>query len=294
VNPLHIEHLTKAYGSYVAVDDVSISLKAGTVYGLLGRNGAGKTTAIACILGLVRANAGDVRWFGQPLHPSLFERIAYVPEINCLDGWMTPVQHAEFRASAFKRFDRAFMKQMIGRFEINPSRPIRKMSKGQRQAVALALAFAQRADLMILDEPGSGLDPVMQRRLLDTIVSASADGVTTLFSSHHIGHVEQAAERIGIIDKAKLALEADIEELRERRSTIEAYFETVPDLTNLRSIISSPIQTDGGLVRVYANGDAVRVEEALRALRPITVARRPVSLEDVFLTTVGEAKEYSS
>lgn len=294
MNPLEISHLTKDYGKYRAVDDLSLAIKPGTVYGLLGRNGAGKTSTIACTLGLIRKSAGEVRIFGEPLRPTTFERLAYVPEINCIDGWMTPRQHAQFRGLSFGRFDHQLMNELMERFEVNPTRPVRKMSKGQRQAVALALAFAQRPDFMILDEPSSGLDPVLQRRLLDTIVSSAADGVTILFSSHHIGHVEQAAERVGIIDKAKLALEADMEELRERRSTVEAYFETVPDLTRLRETLKSPIQTDGGLVRIYANGDANTAEEALRALSPVTVARRPVSLEQIFLNTIGETKEYAS
>lgn len=293
MNPLEIKHLTKNYGTHRAVDDLSITIPQGTVYGLLGRNGAGKTTTIACTLGLIRKTAGEIHIFGAPLAPATFERVAYVPEINCLDAWMTPAQHATFRKRLFARFDGTLMNALIERFEIDPTRALRKMSKGQRQAVALALAFAQRADLLVLDEPASGLDPVLQRRLLDVIVSSAADGETILFSSHHIGHVEQAAERIGIIDKSRLALEADMDDLRARRSTVEGYFETVPDLTQLRETVKSPVKAEGGLVRIYANGDANAAEEALRALNPITVARRPVSLEQIFLNIVGE-KEYAS
>jgi ABC-2 type transport system ATP-binding protein len=271
--PLRIAHLTKRYGDRLAVDDISLDVERGTVFGLLGRNGAGKSSTIGCVLGLISKTSGAITFFGDPLQPRTFDRLAYVPEVNALDGWMTTRQHIEFRRRCFSRFDSALMNQLVERFEIEPGRTLRKLSRGQRQAVALALAFAQRPELMILDEPASGLDPVMQRRLLDTIVSAAADGVAVLFSSHQIGHVEQAAERIGIIDQGRLALEADVDDLRAKRFLLEAVFD------------------DGRLEQRYANGDVANVEAQLRALSPITVSRRAMTLEQIFFSTIGETKE---
>ena len=274
MTPLRIQHFTKRYGDRNAVDDLTLSIGQGTVFGLLGRNGAGKSTTIACALGLVRKTSGDILFFDEPLKPSTFERVAYVPEINCLDTWMTPLQHLEFRRRSFSRFDASLMHQLMERFEIDPKRALRRRSKGQRQAVALALAFAQRPDLMILDEPASGLDPVLQRRLLDAIVSAAADGVTIVFSSHTIGHVEQAAERIGILEGGRLALEADVDDLRASRFLVEAVF------------------PDGRLEQHYCNGDVAEVEAQLHSQSPTTVSRRPMSLEQVFFTTIGMTSEY--
>jgi ABC-2 type transport system ATP-binding protein len=271
--PLRIANLTKRYSGHLAVDDLSLEVKRGTVFGLLGRNGAGKSTTIACVLGLISKTSGEIALFGEPLQPRTFDRIAYVPEINSLDGWMTTRQHVEFRRRCFSRFDRTLMSELTERFEIDSRQTLRKLSKGRRQAVALALAFAQRPELMILDEPASGLDPVMQRRLLDAIVSTAADGVTVLFSSHQIGHVEQAAERIGILDRGRLALEADVDDLRAKRFLVEAVFD------------------DGHLEQRFANGDAFAVEEQLRALAPVTVSRRAMTLEQIFFTTIGERKE---
>jgi len=273
--PLRIAHLTKRYGDRLAVDDLSLVIKQGTVFGLLGRNGAGKSSTIACVLGLISKTSGEIKLFGEPLRPQGLNRIAYVPENNCLDGWMTTRQHAEFRRRCFSRFDRTLMNALLERFEIEPGRTLRKLSKGQRQAVALALAFAQRPELIILDEPASGLDPVMQRRLLDSMVSAAADGATIIFSSHQIGHVEQAAERIGIIDQGRLALEADVDDLRAQRFLVEAVF------------------ADGRLEQRYANGDVANVEAQLLALSPITLSRRAMSLEHIFFTTIAGAKERS-
>lgn len=274
--PIQITHLTKRYGEHHAVEDLSLEIASGTVFGLLGRNGAGKSTTIACALGLISKTAGDVAFFGEPLQARTFDRIAYVPEILALDAWMTVRQHIEFRRRCFSRFDRAHMNDLMDRFEIKPEKTLRKLSKGQRQAVALALAFAQRADLVILDEPASGLDPVMQRRVLDAIVGAASDGATVIFSSHHIGHVEQAAERIGIIDAGRLVLEADVDDLRAKRFVVEAVY------------------ADGRREQRYANGDVALVEAKMRAGSPITMARHTLTLEQIFLTTIGETKEQQS
>ena len=271
--PLRIAHLTKRYGDHLAVDDLSLDVKRGTVFGLLGRNGAGKSSTIACVMGLIKNTSGEITLFGTPRGPQSLDRIAYVPEINCLDGWMTTRQHAEFRRRCYSRFDLTLMSELIEQFEIEPGRLLRKLSRGQRQAVALALAFAQRPELMILDEPASGLDPVMQNRLLDAIVGAAADGATIIFSSHQIVHVEQAAERVGIIDRGKLVLEADIDDLRAKRFFVEAAF------------------ADGRIEQRYANGDVAIVETQLRARSPVTVSRHAMNLKQIFFAAVGEAKE---
>lgn len=271
--PLRIRNLSKRYGQQLAVDGLSLEVRAGTVFGLLGRNGAGKSTTIACTLGLSSRTSGDIEIFDQPLQPRTLDRIAYVPEINCLDGWMSTHQHIAFRRRCFSRFDMELMKRLMERFEIQPEQALHKLSKGQRQAVALSLAFAQRPELMVLDEPASGLDPVMQRRLLDAMVSAAADGVSVLFSSHQIGQVEQAAERVAIIERGRLVLESDVDDLRAQRFFVEAVFD------------------DGRLEQRYANGDVAQVEARLRALSPVTVSRRAMNLEQIFFTTIGESKE---
>lgn len=290
--PLRIDNLTKCIGRKFILDDVSITLDEGTVFGLIGRNGAGKTTTISCTLGFTKTTSGTIQFFGESLQPKTFDRVAFVPEILAIDGWMTVRQHIEFRRRCFPNFDATAMTKLTERFEIDVRRQVRKMSKGQRQSVALALAFAQRPELMILDEPASGLDPILQRRLLDTIVGAAADGMSIIFSSHQIGHVEQAAERIGILDRGKLVLEADVDELRAQRVVVEAIFEESPAVMNLEGVRPEAIAREGTCLRVYANGNAGAVESQLRALRPLSISRRGMNLEQIFFATVGNAQEY--
>ncbi len=291
MNALELDRLSKRYGDRLAVRDLSLQIPQGCIFGLLGRNGAGKTTTIDCILGLARPSSGGVAIFGQQLAPALFERIAYVPEVTALEGFMKGAEHERFRAAAFRSFDRRLFADLIERFEIDLSRRVRALSKGQRQALALALAFAQRADLTILDEPASGLDPVSQRYLLDLIVQMGADGGTVLFSSHRIGDIERTAERIAILKRGQLALSADLEELRHRRTIVEGVFSEPPDTGALRARIKSRYDLEGRMIRIYANGDAAGVRASLADFSPIEIREHEMTLEDVFFESVNAQEE---
>lgn len=227
VNALEIHHLGKRYGARQAVYDLTLEIPQGCIFGLLGRNGAGKTTTINCLLGLTRPSSGSVRMFGQERTPALLERIAYLPEASAIEGFMNGSEHARFRATAFRSFDPRLFRDLAGRFEIDLSRRARTLSKGQRQALALALAFAQRPELMVLDEPASGLDPVSQRQLLELIVQAGAAGTTVLFSSHQIGDVERTVERIAILNAGRLACSTELAAIPDETRLEDLFFEAV-------------------------------------------------------------------
>jgi ABC-2 type transport system ATP-binding protein len=211
---LAIEHLTKNYKTVRAVDDLSLEIAPGCTFGLLGRNGAGKTTTISCALGLTRPTAGAVWFDGGALQPEMLADIAYVPETSTLTGWMTLTQHIEYYRRIYKRFDVLRARELVDRFEVPLNRAARKLSKGQQASSALVLAFAQRAELIVLDEPASGLDPYLQLRLLDVIIEAGAEGATVIFSSHQISHLERAAEEVAVMDRGKIVLRGNVDGLR--------------------------------------------------------------------------------
>src|SRR5215472_7355541 len=188
---ISVAGLTKKYGSTTAVDDLSFDIAKGSIFGLLGTNGAGKTTTFKCILGLAFPNAGEVRFDGQTLHPELFERLAYVPERSALYDWMTGRDHLELTRRSFRRYDAARAQALLDLFAFDPKKKVKQLSKGQQSALALTLAFAIRPDILVLDEPSSGLDPVHQRRVLDLMIDAAAGGATVLLSPHQIGQVER-------------------------------------------------------------------------------------------------------
>jgi ABC-2 type transport system ATP-binding protein len=284
---ISIQHLTKEYGAAKAVNDLSLDVAPGTVFGLLGRNGAGKTTVFGCALGLVHASSGRVLFDGQPLSVASLASIAYVPETPALYEWMTGREHLEMQRRTYPAFDVAFADELAGRFELSLEKKIRTLSKGQKTGVALVLAFAQRPAVMVLDEPSSGLDPLMQHRLLDLVVQASADGTTVVFSSHQIGQVERAAEDVAIVDRGRVVLTGNLDELRSSHKVVEAVFAGVPSAKDLRQhegVLT--LDVHGNMLEVRTSSHVEEIVAAIEALRPDSLRILDRSLEDVFLRSI--------
>jgi len=293
VNVIAIDHLTKRYGSQLAVDDVSLAVPAGSVCGLLGPNGAGKSTTFKCLLGLARSTASTMTVAGKPVGPATFETLAYVPERPALYEWLTPRDHFEIARRVYARFDRTRAAELAATFAIDLTKRVGKLSKGQQTAVSLALAFAIRPAVLVLDEPASGLDPVFQRVVLDLIVDAAAGGATVLFSSHQIGQVERAADRIAIMARGRLVLAGDLDELKGNEKVVEAIFpHDVPPLGDLeRDPRVRRIERNGRVLRIAARSDPAGIARALGPYGPRTTDVLDVGLEDIFLGAVGATQQ---
>jgi len=287
-----LEHLTKRYGSFEAVSDLTLHIERGSVYGLLGPNGAGKTTTFKCMLGLARPTSGTAAFEGAALMPAAFERIAYVPERSALYGWMTGAQHVELSRRSFRSFDRARATELLSMFSLDPRKQAGSMSKGQQTALALVLAFAIRPDVLILDEPASGLDPVHQRSVLDLIIDAAAGGATVLFSSHQITQVERAADHIATLKQGRLILNGEVDELKSDEKVVEAIFDRdVPDLNGLTSDARvRRIERMGRMLRAFVRTDSAGIIRDLEAMQPKALQTHDLNLEDIFLNAVGEQK----
>ena len=214
--------MRKTYGPYVAVDDLSFEIPEACVFGLLGPNGSGKTTTFKCMLDLARATSGTVLFNGAPLAPQTLEHIGPVPERSVLYDWMSVAEHVEMQRRAYTKFNLARANELLAQFSIDQRKKARALSKGMRTATMVALAIAREADILILDEPTSGLDRVNQRHVLNLIINESARGATVIFSSHQIGQVERAAERIAVIDLGRLVLEGAVDDLKSDRKIVEA------------------------------------------------------------------------
>ena len=281
--------ITKRYGAQLAANDVSFDVPAGTVLGLLGRNGAGKTTTLSCALGLIAPTSGVALFDGKPLDRLMLERVAYVPETQALYGWMTLEQHIEMRRRLYPKFDPSRARALAASFDLNPRKPIRRLSKGGHTSAAISLAFAQHADIFILDEPASGLDPYAQRILLDTIVRASADGAAIVFSSHDISHVERVAEDIAIIDRGRLVVHENLDALRQSHKIVEAVFARAPLAADIAVHLGvTRVDVDGSLVRAHVarDADAIAALLTVRGAHSARVVDR--TLEDLFLAATTE------
>jgi ABC-2 type transport system ATP-binding protein len=273
VNTIEIDHLSKRYGAQNAVDDLSLVVPEGSVCGLLGPNGAGKSTTFKCLLGLARPASGEIRIAQAPVTAATFETLAYVPERSALFEWLDPARASELAAT----------------FKLDSKKKVGRLSKGQQTAVALALAFAIRPRILVLDEPASGLDPIFQRVVLDLILDAAAGGATILFSSHQIGQVERAVDRVAILADGKLVLSGNVDDLKGSEKVVEAIFagEAPPLYEFANDARVRRVAQNGRIVRVYARTDPAGIAKALEAYAPKTVDILDLGLEDIFLGAVG-------
>jgi ABC-2 type transport system ATP-binding protein len=282
-----ISGLTKRYRDVLAVDDLSLEVPTGSVCGLLGRNGAGKTTAFKCLLGFAKPDAGEVRFDGEPLSPATFVKLGFVPERPQLYGWLTVAQHLEIVRRSQPRYDAKRASELLATFRLEPRKKAKRLSKGQQTALALIIALAHNPSMLILDEPASGLDPVMQRAVLDLLIEAATGGATIILSSHQIGQIERAADRVAIMRDGRLVLSGEIDDLRAAAKIVEATFEHgIPALDGLEGI--TRIERAGSSVRVYANGRAQLVATRLSELGGNGVRILDRTLEDLFLDAVSD------
>lgn len=285
---ISIEHLTKRYGKFTAVDDISIEIPTGSVFGLLGPNGAGKTSTFKCMLGLAAATSGGVRFDGKPLTPETFEQLAYVPERSALYEWLSAADHLEMQKRAFKRYNGKRADELMQLFSLDPRKRVRAMSKGMRTALSVVLAFALEPEIMVLDEPTSGLDPVNQRSVLKLIIDASAQGTTIVLSSHQIGQVERAADHIAVLKQGRIALAGAVDDLKAGSKIVEAIFES--DSVALNGVGTDArvtrVEKTGRIYRLTVSGGSDDFAARLTSMGAQTVRVVDLNLEDIFLNAV--------
>src|SRR5216117_3030803 len=223
-----VADLTRRFGATTALASVSLSLPSGAVYGLVGANGAGKTTLIKHILALLRAERGTVRVFGlDPVADpvAVLSRIGYLSEENDLPGWMRVDELIRYTSAFYPKWDDAYAEELRRTFALDPAAKIRTLSKGQKARAGLLIALAHRPELLVLDEPSSGLDPIVRRDILGAVIRTIAhEGRTVLFSSHLLDEVEQVADHVTMIDHGRIVLSAPVDAIKEsHRSLNEAF-----------------------------------------------------------------------
>ena len=216
---IDVSGLTRRFGDKTALDSVSLSMPRGAVYGLVGANGAGKTTLIRHILGLLRAQSGSVRVFGlDPVADpvAVLSRIGYLSEENDLPPWMRVDELIRYTRAFYPAWDDVYAEALRQAFALDPAAKIKTLSKGQKARAGLLIALAHRPELLVLDEPSSGLDPIVRRDILGAVIRTIADeGRTVLFSSHLLQEVEQVADHVTMINRGKIVLSAALETIRE-------------------------------------------------------------------------------
>ena len=216
---IEVSGLTRRFGTKLALDSVSVSMRRGGVYGLVGANGAGKTTLIKHILGLLRAQSGSVRVFGRdPVADpvGVLSRIDYLSEEHDLPGWMRVDELIRYTRAFYPGWDDEYAVELREAFALDGAAKIKHLSKGQKARAGLLIALAYRPELLVLDEPSSGLDPIVRRDILGAVIRTIADeGRTVLFSSHLLDEVEQVADHVTMISRGAIVLSAPLDEIKQ-------------------------------------------------------------------------------
>ncbi|HTS95332.1 MAG TPA: ABC transporter ATP-binding protein [Streptosporangiaceae bacterium] len=288
---LRTENLTKHYGPVVGLDGLTLEVNAGEVLGYLGPNGAGKTTTIRLLLGLIKPTAGRAEIFGldaQKDKVAVHARVAYVPGEATLWPSLTGAETLHLLARMHGETDVAYRDALVRRFDFDPSRKVRAYSKGNRQKINLIAALASRADLLILDEPTAGLDPLMEQAFRESVLEAKANGQTVFLSSHVLSEVEALCDRIAILRAGRLAEVGTLAEMRHLSAlTVEATFPGTPPAVAAVPGVSA-VRVAGHHLACQVRGPIDELLAVLAAARPETLLSREPSLEELFLSIYGE------
>ncbi|TWT24277.1 ABC transporter ATP-binding protein [Planomicrobium sp. CPCC 101110] len=294
---LHVEHATKRFGNFTAVDDVSLQVGQGQMHGFLGANGAGKTTTFRMILGLLDPTSGKVSWNGKPITYGTSPEIGYLPEERGLYPKMK-VEDQLIYLAELRRMPRLEAKReaarWLERFEVPhyASKKVEELSKGNQQKIQLIASLLHKPSLLILDEPFSGLDPVNVEMLKSAIQDFQKQGATIVFSSHRMDHVEELCDNISILDKGKMVLSGSIRDAKRSFGKQKVHIKTDGDLSALKSMegVEKFKKTkDGALFQISDDAAAqTLLNESMKlgALRHFAIEEP--SLEEIFIAKVGK------
>ena len=217
-NAIEIEQLHYRVGKAFEIKELDLHVPSGSIYGFLGPNGSGKTTTIRLILGLLRPLSGRITVLGDPMpeqHARILGRVGYVPEQPHLDATLTVRELIDFQSAFYSRWDRARAAELIERFELDETRLFGRLSKGQKAKLMILLALAQCGDLLVLDEPTDGLDPVVRRDILGALLAYVSDRRATIFISSHLVHeLERVCDWVAVMDNGRLIIQAPMEKLK--------------------------------------------------------------------------------
>jgi ABC-2 type transport system ATP-binding protein len=290
-NPIiEIDRLTRQFGSKAALNQVSLDIPRGGVFGLIGGNGAGKTTLLRHVLGLLKAQSGTVRVFGMDpvTNPvGVLGRIGYLSEDRDLPNWMRVRELIRYTQAFYPHWDEAYAEELREAFDLDPKARVQNLSRGQRARAGLLVALAHRPDLLVLDEPSSGLDPVVRRDILGAIIRTIADeGRTVLFSSHLLDEVERVADHVAIIHEGRIVLSSGMEQLKEshRRLTLR-FSHAIPQPPALVGALSH--EGSGDEWTYVCNGESEQLRHAAQAIGATVLDETSLSLDEIFVSRIG-------
>jgi ABC-2 type transport system ATP-binding protein len=292
--PIQIQGLTRRFGAKLALDDVSLTVTRGCVFGLVGENGAGKTTLIKHVLGLLKPEQGTVRVFGRdPVQdpPGVLSRIGYLSEARDLPGWMRVEELLRYTQAFYPGWDESYAESLRKQFCLEPSARIKNLSRGELAKMALLVALAYRPELLVLDEPSSGLDPVVRRDILEAIVRTVADeGRTVFFSSHLLDEIERVSDRIAMMVDGRIVLNGGLDEIKAAHHHFTLRF-SKPQSDAPKINHALRVSGAGQEWSVLCNGGRQEVISDAARLGAQVVGERSPSLDEIFVARAARKTE---
>ena len=281
---LELKNVTKTFGSFKALDDLTMTVPKGAVYGLVGPNGAGKSTAIRHITGIYRPDSGSITLEGLPIYenPIIKQTIGYIPDDVFYFPAATMEDMRKFYRRMYPKFDDALFERLYEAFDPPRKGQIRRFSKGMQKQAAFHLTLSCRPDVLILDEPVDGLDPVMRRQVMSLILSDVAEhGTTVLISSHNLRELEDICDHVGIMDHGKMLLERSLADMQGSTVKVQIVGDVPEDLEVLHETVSGRLKT------LVVRGTPEDVSRKLTAAKPDYFDVLPLSLEEIFIYELG-------
>ena len=287
---IQVRDLYKSFDGFPALQGLNISVPKGAVYGLVGPNGAGKSTAIRHLAGIYRQDSGEVLIDGQPVYenPAVKSRLAYIPDDIFYFTQASILDMMHFYRDVYPGFDEACFHRLGELFQLDPKRLMRKLSKGQQKQAAFWLAVSLRPDVVILDEPVDGLDPVMRRLVWSVLLQDVAErGTTVLVSSYNLRELEDVCDQVGIMNHGKMLLERSLSELQDNIVKIQLAYDDGGRLPEGLEILHQ--SATGRLQQLILRGSAEELTEKLSATSPLFLDLVPLTLEEIFIYELGGA-----
>ena len=281
---IEIKNLTKTFGTFKALDDLTMTVPKGAVYGLVGPNGAGKSTVIRHMTGVYRPDSGTVTLEGRDIYenPAAKETIGYIPDEIFYFSSATLEDMRRFYRGLYPKFEDALFNRLKEIFKLPEKTPIRRYSKGMQKQAAFQLTLSCRPDVLILDEPVDGLDPVMRRQVMSLILADVAErGTTVLISSHNLRELEDVCDHVGIMMEGKMLLQKSLADMQGATHKLQLVGDIPPGLNVLHESSSGRLKT------LIVRGDAYEISTKAEASKPAYFDVLPLSLEEIFIYELG-------